>query len=443
MDIVMDRSTVILERLFQLHPKEIDLSLDRLKPLMAKLGGPETKLGPVIHIAGTNGKGSTTAFMRAMLEAAGFTVHVYTSPHLVRFHERIRLGQPGGGRYVGEDELVDTLLDIERVNDGAPITHFEITTAAAFKLFADHPADVTLLEVGLGGRYDATNIIERPDVSVITPISVDHEKFLGNSLDGIAQEKAGIIKLGRPVVVAPQTGVVLDVIEREAARLRAPTFIGNQDWVAHAERGRLVYQDEDGLLDLPPPRLPGRHQFVNAGAAIAALRRSCLDVPVPAIETGLQSVEWPARMQRLTTGKLVDQAPPESELWLDGGHNPGAGAVIAEAVADLEERVSRPLYLIAGMLVTKDPVGFFRPFAGLAQHVYTVPIESSNAGRDPGELAAAAEEAGIPAQAMASVEAALAAIRKALPPGIAPRILICGSLYLGGAVLAANGTLPR
>jgi len=443
MDRIMDRSTVILERLFQLHPREIDLSLDRLKPLMAKLGSPETRLGPVLHIAGTNGKGSTTAFLRAMLEAAGLTVHVYTSPHLVRFHERIRLGRPGGGRFVDEDELVDTLLAIEKVNDGAPITHFEITTAAALKLFADHPADVTLLEVGLGGRYDATNIIEQPDVAVITPISVDHEKFLGSSLDGIAHEKSGIIKFSRPVVVAPQPRVVLDVIERDAARLRAPTFIGNQDWVAHPERGRLVYQDEDGLLDLPPPRLPGRHQFVNAGTAIAALRRSSLDVPTAAIEAGLQGVEWPARMQRLTSGRLVEQAPPESEIWLDGGHNPGAGAVIAEAVADLEERVSRPLYLIAGMLVTKDPVGFFRPFAGLAQRVYTVPIEGSNAGRDPAELAAAAEAAGIDAEAMPGVEAALAAIRKRLPPGIAPRILICGSLYLGGAVLAANGTLPK
>jgi len=443
MDHIMDRSTVILERLFQLHPKEIDLSLDRLKPLMAKLGAPETKLGPVLHIAGTNGKGSTTAFLRAMLEAAGLSVHVYTSPHLVRFHERIRLGKPGGGRFVDEAELVDTLLDIEKVNDGAPITHFEITTAAAFKLFADHPADVTLLEVGLGGRYDATNIIDHPDVAVITPISVDHEKFFGSALDGIAHEKSGIIKRGRPVVVAPQPGIVLDVIERDAARLRAPTFIGNRDWVAHAERGRLVYQDEDGLLDLPPPRLPGRHQFVNAGAAIAALRKSSLDVPTAAIEAGLQNVEWPARMQRLTSGKLVDQAPAESEIWLDGGHNPGAGVVIAEAIADLEERVSRPLYLIAGMLVTKDPVGFFRPFAGLAQHVYTVPIDGSAAGRDPLELAAAAEAAGITAEATSGVEAALAAIKKLLPPGIAPRILICGSLYLGGTVLAANGTLPK
>ncbi|MCX5494935.1 bifunctional folylpolyglutamate synthase/dihydrofolate synthase [Kaistia dalseonensis] len=436
-------STAILERLFKLHPKEIDLSLDRLKPLMAKLGHPEEKLGPVIHIAGTNGKGSTTAFLRAILEASGRTVHVYTSPHLVKFHERIRLGQPGGGRYVTEDELVATLVELERVNDGAPITHFEITTAAAFKLFADHPADVTLLEVGLGGRYDATNIIERPDVSVITSISLDHEKFLGSTLTEIAGEKAGIIKRGCPVVASPQVEVVLDVIEREAARLRAPLYVGNRDWIAHPERGRLVFQDEDGLLDLPAPRLPGRHQYVNAGAAIAAIRRSSLDVPQAAIAAGLQSVDWPARMQRLTSGALIAHAPAESEIWLDGGHNPGAGAVISEAVADLEERVSHPLYLIAGMLITKDPVGFFKPFSGLARHVYTVPIASSDAGRDPGELAAAAIEAGLTAEPVGSVEAALDLMKRTLPPNVVPRILICGSLYLAGTVLEANGTPPR
>lgn len=436
-------STAILERLFKLHPKEIDLSLDRLMPLMAKLGHPERKLGPVIHIAGTNGKGSTTAFLRAILEASGRTVHVYTSPHLVRFHERIRLGAPGGGRYVSEDELVATLLELERINDGAPITHFEITTAAAFKLFAEHPADVTLLEVGLGGRYDATNIIDEPDVSVITSISFDHEKFFGNSLDAIASEKAGIIKRGRPVVSSPQVDIVLDVIEREAERHRAPLFVGNRDWIAHPERGRLVFQDEDGLLDLPAPRLPGRHQYVNAGAAIAAIRRSSLDIPQSAIAAGLQSVDWPARMQRLSTGALIAHAPAEAEIWLDGGHNPGAGAVISEAVADLEERVSRPLYLIAGMLVTKDPVGFFKPFAGLARHVYTVPIESSSSGRDPVELAAAAIEAGLTAEPVASVEAALDLLKRTLPPNIAPRILICGSLYLAGTVLEANGTPPK
>ena len=439
----MDDSAAILERLFLLHPKEIDLSLDRLLPLLAKLGHPERQLGPVFHIAGTNGKGSTTAFLRAMLEASGRTVHVYTSPHLVTFHERIRLGAPGGGAYVSEAELVETLVAIERLNDGAPITHFEITTAAALALFAAHPADVTLLEVGLGGRFDATNVIDEPEVSVITSISLDHEKFFGDRLDRIAWEKAGIIKRGRPVVSAPQTAEVLAVIEHEAARAKAPLFVGNRDWVAHAERGRLVFQDEDGLIDLPAPRLPGRHQFINAGNAVAALRRSSLAVPVAAIEAGLQSVDWPARMQRLTAGRLIAEAPAGAEIWLDGGHNPGAGAVIAEAVADLEERLSRPLYMIVGMLQTKDPLGFFQPFAGLAAHVITVPIASSAVGCDPQELALVAESVGISAEPRADIHAALAELRRMLPPGTAPRILICGSLYLAGDVLAANGNPPK
>ncbi|MBB5753887.1 bifunctional folylpolyglutamate synthase/dihydrofolate synthase [Prosthecomicrobium pneumaticum] len=438
----MERSTAILERLLTLHPKTIDLSLERVERLMAALGHPERRLPPVIHIAGTNGKGSTTAFMRAMLEAAGRSVHVYTSPHLVRFHERIRLGAAGGGRFVDEDALAEALLDVERINAGAPITQFEITTAAALRLFADHPADVALIEVGLGGRLDATNVIDAPLASVITPISFDHEKFLGATLPEIAAEKAGIVKRGRPVVSAPQPEAVAAVIEARAARLGAPLILGNRDFVAHAERGRLVYQDEQGLLDLPPPRLIGRHQFTNAGTAVAALRHAGLGLPAEAVETGLVAVEWPARMQRLSTGRLAERAGP-IELWLDGGHNPGAGAVIAEAMADLEERVPRPLVLIAGMLVTKDPVGFFRPFAGLAGRVYTVPVEGSDAGRDPAELAEAARAAGLPAEPVEDVAAAIDRVRAAAGDGTAPRVLICGSLYLAGTVLAQNGTPPR
>jgi dihydrofolate synthase / folylpolyglutamate synthase len=438
----MDHSNAILERLLKLHPREIDLSLDRIDRLMTDLGNPEERLPPVVHIAGTNGKGSTAAFMRAMLEAAGKAVHVYTSPHLVHFHERIRLATPMGGRFVSESELADALMDVEKINGGQEITQFEITTAAAFKIFADNPADVLLMEVGLGGRLDATNVIRSPLATVITAISFDHEKFLGDTITAIAHEKAGILKRGRPAVIGPQVDEAMAEIEREAATRQAHLFAANRDWVAAPEHGRLVYQDEDGLLDLPSPRLVGRHQFTNAGAAIATLRRSGLAVPTAAIEAGLAAAEWPARLQRLTAGPLVERAPAEAEIWLDGGHNPAAGIVVAEAMADLEERVSRPLYLVSGMLSTKDPIGFFRPFAGLARRLYTVPVPGSPASRDPQELAEAGETAGLTVSVASSVERALEQIAAEAGAGGPPRILICGSLYLAGAVLAANDTPP-
>ena len=442
----MDRSTPILDRLLRLHPREIDLSLERVERLMTALGNPERRMPPVIHVAGTNGKGSTTAFMRAMLEAAGKSVHVYTSPHLVRFHERVRIGAPaggapGGGKLVDDDELVDALLDVERINDGAPITQFEITTAAAFRLFADHPADYALIEVGLGGRLDATNVVARPVASVITSISMDHEKFLGEQIELIAAEKAGILKRGVPAVIAPQTDAVMEVLEGEAVRLRAPLFVANQDWRAYAEQGRLVYEDEDGLLDLPAPRLVGRHQFTNAGTAIATLRRAGIPPSAKEIETGLHSVDWPARLQRITSGALVALVPPEAELWLDGGHNPGAGSVIAEAMADLEDRVPRPLILIVGMLTAKDPVGFLRPFVGLAREAVTVPVPG-HTGHAPAALAEAARASGLRAEPAADVASALRSIagRTLETP---PRILICGSLYLAGLVLEESGLLPK
>ena len=439
----MERSDAILERLLHLHPREIDLSLDRIEALMGDLGHPERRLPPVIHVAGTNGKGSTTAFMRAMLEAAGKRVHVYTSPHLVRFHERIRLGAEGGGRFVDEEELADSLLDVEKVNAGRAITQFEITTAAAFDIFARHPADVLLLEVGLGGRLDATNVVAEPLATVITAVSIDHEKFLGDTRAGIAAEKAGILKRGRPGIVAPQAEAALAVIEDIGAGIGAPLFVANRDWVCFAERGHLVYQDEDGLLDLPSPKLVGRHQFTNAGIAIATLRRAGFGLPMAAIEAGLTEVEWPARLQRLTAGALVERAPADAELWLDGGHNPGAGVVIAEAMADLEERAPRPLHLISGMLNTKDPGGFFKPFAGLVRRVHTVPVPHSAATRDPVELATYAAEVGLETAVAGSVAEAIEAIRAESDPADPPRILICGSLYLAGAVLAENGTPPR
>jgi dihydrofolate synthase/folylpolyglutamate synthase len=436
----MERSDAILERLTTLHPKEIDLSLERVERLMIDLGHPERRLPPVIIVAGTNGKGSTTAFMRAMLEAAGKRVHVYTSPHLVRFHERIRLGDGPRSHFVDEDELVDALAQVEKINAGRPITQFEITTAAAFDIFARHPADIVLLEVGLGGRLDATNVIPSPLAAVITSVALDHEKFLGATLTAIAHEKAGILKRGRPGIIAPQTEEALAEIEREGQRLRADLFIANRDWIAHPEGGRLVYQDEDGLIDLPAPRLLGRHQYANAGTAIAALRRAGLRLPVSAYETGLATVEWPARLQSLVGGALFTRLPG-AEIWLDGGHNPAAGAVIAEAMADLEERAPKPLVMITGMLNTKDPVGFFKPFAGLAERVYTVPVPGAAASRSAEELTAAALAAGLMAEPMPDLEAALDAIaasRRASPP----RVLICGSLYLAGTVLDANGTPP-
>jgi len=370
-------------------------------------------------------------------------VHVYTSPHLVKFHERIRIGAVGGGHFIEDDDLAEALLQVERVNDGQPITQFEITTAAALRLFAERPADYTLLEVGLGGRLDATNVVQEPLATIITPVAMDHEKFLGDRIELIAAEKAGILKRGRPAIVAPQMEAAFDVIEKTAARLQAPLFVANQDWVAYAEHGRMVYQDERGLLDLPAPRLIGRHQYANAGTAVAALRRAGIALVSAAIESGLTGVEWPARMQLLTEGRIVAAAPAGSEIWLDGGHNPSAGAAVAETLADLEERLPRPVDLVIGMLNTKDTTGYLQPFKGIARRIIAVPVPSSPAGRDPEEIVAAAAGLGIEAQAADSVEAALADIVSFVGSGPAPRILIGGSLYLAGTVLALNGSNPR
>ena len=433
----------IVARLTALHPKRIDLSLDRMQRLLDALGNPEKKLPPVIHVAGTNGKGSTVAFLRAILEAAGLRVHVYTSPHLVRLNERFRLAAEGEGKLVGDEELSATLEECERVNDGAPITVFEITTAVGMMLFARHPADVLLLEVGLGGRLDATNVIDNPLATIITRISLDHMDFLGDTLEKIAAEKAGILKRGVPAIVAAQAREVLAVIERQAARLQAPLKIAGEDWTATEERGRLVYQDEAGLLDLPAPKLYGRHQYENAGLAIAALRAiKQFKLPPAAFEAGLVKAEWPARMQRLPQGKLVDLAPPGSELWLDGGHNPDGGRAIAAALADLEERVSRPLVLIVGMLSTKDNEGFLRNFNGLARKLIAVPVPAADKPVPAEALAAAARNIGLSATSRDNLTDALDAARKLdlEPP---PRILITGSLYLAGDVLRENGTLPQ
>jgi dihydrofolate synthase/folylpolyglutamate synthase len=432
----------ILARLLALHPKRIDLSLDRLQRLLAALDHPERKLPPVIHVAGTNGKGSTVAFLRAILEAAGLRVHTYTSPHLVRFNERFRLGEVGEGKLVSDAELSAALEECERANAGRAITVFEITTAAGLLLFARHPADVLLLEVGLGGRLDATNVIDKPLASIVTPVSIDHIEFLGDSLEKIAFEKAGIIKTGCPVIVAAQPRDALAVIERQAARLKAPIKIAGENWTATEERGRLVYQDDDGLLDLPAPKMYGRHQFENAGVAIAALRSiPQLKIPPAAYEAGVAKADWPARLHRLTAGHLVDLTPAGSELWLDGGHNPDGGRTVAAALADLEERVSRPLVLIVGMLATKDCAGFLNNFAGLARRLIAVPVPSADKGLTADEVADAARAIGIPAASREDLYEALEAVRK-LDLDPAPRIMITGSLYLAGDVLRENGTPP-
>jgi dihydrofolate synthase / folylpolyglutamate synthase len=428
-------------RLLALHPKRIDLTLERMWRILDALGHPERRLPPAFHIAGTNGKGSTIAFMRAILEAAGLRVHVYTSPHLVRFNERFRLGAVGEGRLASDGELGDALSECERANGGAPITVFEITTAAGLLLFARHPADILLLEVGLGGRLDATNVIERPLATVVAPVSLDHAEFLGDTVGKIAAEKAGIFKPGVPAIVAAQAREALSVIERQAARARAPIRIAGEDWTATEERGRLVYQDDDGLIDLPAPKLYGRHQFENAGLAIAALRAAdTLTLPPSAFE-GIAKAEWPARMQRVASGKLAALVPPGGELWIDGGHNPDGGRVIASALADLEERVSRPLVLIVGMLANKDSEGFLRNFTGLARRIATVPIPQQENTLPAAALAQTARAIGLPAQESPDIESALAAIGR-FDLDQPPRIVITGSLYLAGAALDFNGTPP-
>jgi dihydrofolate synthase/folylpolyglutamate synthase len=429
-------------RLSALHPERIDLGLERMQRLLERLDHPERKLPPVIHVAGTNGKGSTIAYLRAILEAAGLRVHVYTSPSLVRINERFRLGRPGGGTLVGDDELYAALEDCECANAGAPITIFELETAAAFRLFARHPADVLLLEVGLGGRLDATNMVDAPLATVIAPVSLDHTEFLGDTLAAIAREKAGIIKRGVPVICAEQPAEAMAVIEQDAWKMRAPLHAAGEGWHVNVERGRLVYQDERGLMDLPAPKLFGRHQFDNAGLAIATLRaQDRFRIAPAAFEAGIVNAEWPARMQRLSSGALLEHAPPGCEIWLDGGHNAEGGRVAAASLGDLEERVSRPLVVIAGMMANKDASGFLANFAGLTRHIIAVRIPGNDHAMPADRLADAARALGMRVETAAGVEAALRTLAR-LAYEVPPRILIAGSLYLAGHVLAANGTPP-
>ncbi|MGE0503285.1 MAG: folylpolyglutamate synthase/dihydrofolate synthase family protein [Rhizobiaceae bacterium] len=434
-----------IERLMALHPKGYDLSLDRIRRLLERLDNPQDRLPPVIHIAGTNGKGSAAAFSRALLEAAGMLVHVHTSPHLVNWHERYRMAAEGGGKLVADDLLADAIARVAEANQGQQITVFEILTAAGFVLFSEHPADASIIEVGLGGRFDATNVIARPAATVIMPISLDHEAHLGDRVELIAAEKAGIVKPGVPLVIgAQESDAARAVLIETAERLGAPFLVYGQDFLAHEEHGRVVYQDDDGLMDLRLPRLPGRHQYANAAAAIATVKAAGFPVTARTADRAMLEVTWPGRMQRLTAGRLVDLGPAGAEVWIDGGHNPGAAMVVAEALTELEEKRPRPLFLIAGMINTKDQTGYFRAFQGMVRHVFTVPVNASDAGVSNDELATRALDAGLSAEPIASVSNALMLLRDTWDPSEpAPRILIGGSLYLMGAVLAENGSVPE
>ena len=419
-------SDPILHRMMAMHPKVIDLTLDRMVQVLPALGHPERHLPPIIHVAGTNGKGSTQAMIRAGMEAAGRVVHAYTSPHLARFHERIRVA----GQIISEPDLTAILDECERACQGRSITFFEVTTAAALLAFARTPADYTLLEVGLGGRFDATNVFAAPLLTIITPVSIDHQQYLGDTLPEIASAKAGIIKRRVPCVVGPQAGAALEVIEAEAARLGAPLLVHGQHWHAAAERGRLIFQDENGLLDLPLPNLPGPHQIDNAGAALMALRHLGFDAD--ACEAAVSRADWPARMQRLRHGPLVSAAP-QVELWLDGGHNPAGGAAVAATLAAMTKR---PTHLICGMLNTKDVRGYMEPLAPQVTSLQAVSIPGERNTLPAEDTRDAALAAGINAATAPSVAAALATIAAADPQA---RVLICGSLYLAGSVLRENG----
>jgi len=419
-----------LARLIRLHPKLIDLSLGRLQRLLAKLGNPERHLPPVVHVAGTNGKGSTIAFMRAALEASGQTVHVMTSPHLIRFNERIRLA----GKFISDEHLLDVLQTCETANASEPITYFEITTAAAFLAFRDTPADILLLETGLGGRLDASNVIKRPRLTTITTVSLDHQNFLGNNLTAIAYEKAGILKQGVSAIIARQTPEVKNVIQQKAREIGASLLLQGYDWDVNQKDNSLSFTSGQGRLLLPAPGLHGLHQIQNAGQAVACLQNLGDLTPRPKdIVNGLQLAHWPGRLQRLTKGPLLKGF--EGELWLDGGHNPSAGSALADTLYtwQKDDRSFRPLHLIVGMLENKDVDNFLSQFSKLAPCIHAVPVPHEKTGMDPQLIVHAAERLGFSAFQAPNVEEAILKVRAP-----SPRVLICGTLYLAGSVLATN-----
>jgi len=422
------KSDKVLERLFKLHPKIIDLSLDRMERILNRLGHPERKLPPVIHVAGTNGKGSTTAYLRAILEAAGLKVHVYTSPHLVKFAERIRLA----GKLINEDHLLQILEECEKINGGEPITYFEITTAIAFKAFAETPADVVLLEVGLGGRLDATNMVDQPLSTVITPVSVDHEQFLGSDQGGIAREKAGIAKENIPLIIAPQVPEALNAILDTAKQVKAQSITADQ-WHIRETADGFDYRDKFGEMALPRPNLKGPHQINNAALAIACLRHQhVFKISESQISKGITSALWPARMQDISQTALGQELPEGSSLWLDGGHNPAAGRILA---GFFKEQNHRPLYLICGMMKNKDTAGFLEPLSPLVEKCFGLKVEGedSHAGTD---IVRMAQSVHIKAAACTDVNQAIREITELENKAV--QVLICGSLYLSGQILARN-----
>lgn len=433
-------SDAVLARLMRLHPKKIDLSLGRMTELLARLGNPQDKLPPVIHIAGTNGKGSTTATLRAIAEAAGHRVHVYTSPHLVRFAERIRVA----GKLIGEDALTALLEECEEAAAGKPITFFEITTAAAFLAFSRVPADLCILEVGLGGRLDATNMVQKPAAVGITPVSMDHEQFLGDTLTAIAGEKAGIIKPGVPTVIGPQQTEALQAIIAACETHGVRPALFERDWQSSSLMGtnQFRYEDRTAEFDLPLPSLSGEHQVMNAGMAIA-LARAQQAVPIPdaAIRAGMGWVRWPARLQPLRETKLNKALPDGSDLWLDGGHNPAAGQAVRSFLAGVDP-VEREIVLVLGMMSNKDAAGYLKPLSGIVSRVIAVPIDGEENAAEPPYLAGAATDSGINGLVAKDVESALKFISDKAQPNRPPYVLIGGSLYLAGNVLRAAGQFP-
>lgn len=437
-----------IQKLLQNHPKGFDLSLGRISGLLETLGNPHLTIPPAFHIAGTNGKGSTTAFLRAIIEAADKTTHVHTSPHLVNWVERYRLGNVGGGKFVSDRQLEKAIIAASNANDingGNAITVFEIMSAVAFMLFSQNNADYSIIEVGLGGRFDATNVIEAPLISIITPIALDHQSYLGDTIEKIAFEKAGIIKKSTPVIIGPQQDAPREVIEEVALKHGCKTYIARQDFDGFEQRGRFIYQDEWGLLDLPIPSLKGTHQIDNATTAIAASRVARFGMENKQYESAMKRAYWPGRFEPLIKGKLVEKLPVEKrenfDIWIDGGHNPAAGAALIRELEKLQQKDNLPILMICGMLTTKDPSGFFDHFSGKVEHVYTVPIIDSEAGFPQTELAKICQSSKLNAIPQNSVEDALLTISKTHTG--AARVIICGSLYLVGEVLKINGTPPR